>query len=86
MKEKEPGREKDAIRRLEAKFAQSGQRRSAFAVILVHNHGHPHVLLLKSDNNSWDLYVYYRMIVICMRRAIKYLNTLLLCIVDLEDM
>ena len=57
--EKDVAKDEDKVgsdlERLEGKFIISGQRRSIKAVVLVHNHSHPHVLLLKKSNDKWDL-------------------------------
>mmetsp|Transcript_18874 Transcript_18874/g.55993 ORF Transcript_18874/g.55993 Transcript_18874/m.55993 type:complete len:203 (+) Transcript_18874:252-860(+) len=42
--------QKAADQRLRESYAKEGMRRSVHAAILVHNHKHPHLLLLKSDN------------------------------------
>jgi cleavage and polyadenylation specificity factor subunit 5 len=39
----------ERLARRERRYAAEGARRGALAVLLVHQHGHPHVLLLRSE-------------------------------------
>ena len=53
---KEAQHEKDKsvamrLTRMKEKYEKDGMRRSVEAVLLVHKHGHPHVLLLCIGNN-----------------------------------
>jgi hypothetical protein len=41
-------KDENEYNRLESKFTQSGMRRSVFAALIVHNHDHPHLLLLQN--------------------------------------
>ena len=43
------------IQRLKVKYAQEGMRRSVDAVLVVHQHGHPHILLIQMANNYFRL-------------------------------
>lgn len=44
------------LARLEAKYESEGLRRTVEGVLLIHEHGHPHVLLLQFGPNSFRLY------------------------------
>lgn len=46
---------KDRFQRLNDEFITLGQRQSFEAVLLVHDHGHPHILLLQLANNFFKL-------------------------------
>jgi cleavage and polyadenylation specificity factor subunit 5 len=53
---KEPQHEKDKtvptrLARMKEKYEKEGMRRSVEAVLLVHQHGHPHLLVLQIGNN-----------------------------------
>ena len=51
-KEAKKGKDSDLsrrMRRLTDKYKEEGMRRTVEGVLLVHNRGHPHVLLLKED-------------------------------------
>jgi hypothetical protein len=37
------------------RYKQQGLQRSVEAVLLVHNHGHPHILLLQKPDQSFKL-------------------------------
>eukprot|EP01120_Amphizonella_sp_Union-15-10_P009557 TRINITY_DN3645_c0_g1_i5.p1 TRINITY_DN3645_c0_g1~~TRINITY_DN3645_c0_g1_i5.p1 ORF type:complete len:223 (+),score=34.96 TRINITY_DN3645_c0_g1_i5:71-739(+) len=57
---KEPQLEKDAsvkarLERMQEKYRQEGLRRTVEGVLLVHQHGHPHVLLLQIGNTFFKL-------------------------------
>ncbi len=41
--------------RLASEFQSIGMRRTVEAILLVHNHGHPHILLLQIGNNLFKL-------------------------------
>ncbi|GAA6001934.1 hypothetical protein JCM10207_002386 [Rhodosporidiobolus poonsookiae] len=43
------------LQRLEAEYAQYGMRRTVEGIIVVHEHGHPHVLLLQIGNAFFKL-------------------------------
>lgn len=63
---KEPQHEKDKsvperLARMKEKYLKEGMRRSVDCILLVHQHGHPHVLLLQIGNNQkgfFKLYVF----------------------------
>jgi len=57
---KEPQHEKDAsvqarLTRMKEKYESQGLRRSVEAILLVHQHNHPHVLLLQIGNTFFKL-------------------------------
>lgn len=57
---KEPQPEEDPsvsarLRRLESDYNQHGMRRSVEAVLVVHQHNHPHVLMLQIANSFFKL-------------------------------
>lgn len=59
---KEPQPEEDAsvtarMERLEKDFSVNGMRRSVDAVMVVHDHGHPHVLMFQIAAQFYKLYV-----------------------------
>jgi len=43
------------LARLREKYKKEGLQRSVEAVLLVHNHGHPHILLLQKANQTFTL-------------------------------
>ena len=43
--------------RQEQLYYQEGIRRTVDAILLVHDHGHPHILMLHIDHRFWKLYV-----------------------------
>jgi Nucleotide hydrolase len=45
----------DRLRAMEREYNERGMRRSVEAVLLLHNHGHPHVLLLQLSQNFFKL-------------------------------
>ncbi|KAI8874696.1 hypothetical protein K501DRAFT_204200, partial [Backusella circina FSU 941] len=47
------------LRRLESDFAEHGLRRSVEAVLVVHQHNHPHVLMLQIANAFFKLPGHY---------------------------
>jgi len=49
---------KDRLRRLEEHYEQHGMRRTCEAVLVCHEHNHPHVLMLQIANAFFKLYVY----------------------------
>ena len=59
---KDPQLEKDTsvdarLQRMKQKYEKEGIRRTVEGVLVVHRHGHPHVLLLKIGNSFFKLYV-----------------------------
>ncbi|KAL4209221.1 cleavage and polyadenylation specificity factor, 25 kDa subunit [Rhizopus microsporus] len=61
---KEPQPEEDPsvsarLRRLESDYNQHGMRRSVEAVLVVHQHNHPHVLMLQIANSFFKLPGHY---------------------------
>jgi len=46
---------KARLKRMRKKFDEEGRRRSVEGVLLVHEHGHPHVLLLQIGNTFFKL-------------------------------
>jgi hypothetical protein len=44
--------------RQEQLYYEEGIRRTVDAILLVHDHGHPHVLMLHIDHRFWKLYVF----------------------------
>ncbi|KAI9250279.1 Cleavage/polyadenylation specificity factor subunit 5 [Sporodiniella umbellata] len=61
---KEPQPEEDPsvsarLRRLETDYNQQGMRRSVEAVLVVHQHNHPHVLMLQIANSFFKLPGHY---------------------------
>jgi cleavage and polyadenylation specificity factor subunit 5 len=58
MKDAQPDRDnsqKARIQRLKDRYQKEGMRRSVDAVLVVHQHGHPHVLLIQIANNYFRL-------------------------------
>ena len=47
------------LNRMKEKYEKEGMRRSVDGVLLVHQHNHPHVLLLQIGNTFFKLYVFY---------------------------
>lgn len=47
------------LRRLESDYEESGMRRSVEAVMVVHQHNHPHVLMLQIANSFFKLPGHY---------------------------
>lgn len=45
------------LERLERDYKSYGQRKTVEAVLIVHEHGHPHVLMLQIANSFFKLYV-----------------------------
>jgi hypothetical protein len=45
------------LTRMKEKYEQEGMRRSVDGILLVHQHKHPHVLLLQIGNTFFKLYV-----------------------------
>jgi hypothetical protein len=43
------------LQRMKEKYEKEGMRRTVEAVLLVHQHNHPHVLLLQIGNSFWKL-------------------------------
>ena len=61
---KEPQHEKDKsvatrLARMKDKYEKEGMRRTVEAVLLVYQHGHPHVLLLQIGNNVKGFFKLY---------------------------
>ncbi|EFA80935.1 NUDIX hydrolase family protein [Heterostelium album PN500] len=57
---KEPVKEKDSsvvsrLARMKENFEKEGLRKTVEAIIIVHNHNHPHILLLKIANTFFKL-------------------------------
>lgn len=48
----------DRFARQEKLYYQEGVRRTVDAILLVHDHGHPHVLMLHIDHKFWKLCVF----------------------------
>lgn len=48
----------DRFARYERQYYEEGIRRTIDAIVLVHDHGHPHVLMLHIDHKFWKLYVF----------------------------
>lgn len=48
---------KDRLRRLEDHYEKHGLRRTCEAVLVCHEHNHPHVLMLQIANAFFKLYV-----------------------------
>lgn len=48
---------KDRLKRLEEHYEQHGMRRTCEAVLVCHEHNHPHVLMLQIANAFFKLYV-----------------------------
>eukprot|EP01129_Flabellula_baltica_P000818 TRINITY_DN10769_c0_g1_i1.p1 TRINITY_DN10769_c0_g1~~TRINITY_DN10769_c0_g1_i1.p1 ORF type:complete len:303 (+),score=71.69 TRINITY_DN10769_c0_g1_i1:148-1056(+) len=46
---------KERLKRMKLKYAQQGMRRTVAGVLVVHEHGHPHVLLLQIGNSFFKL-------------------------------
>lgn len=44
------------LARMKEKYEKEGQRRTVEGVLLVHQHNHPHVLLLQIGNSFFKLY------------------------------
>jgi cleavage and polyadenylation specificity factor subunit 5 len=58
MKDPEPDRDITVaarMQRLKAKWGTQGMRRSVDAVLVVHQHSHPHILLIQMGNNYFRL-------------------------------
>jgi len=49
---------KDRLRRLEEHYEKHGMRRTCEAVLVCHEHNHPHVLMLQIANAFFKLYAY----------------------------
>lgn len=47
---------KDRLKRFERMYNEEGIRRTVDGILLVHQHGHPHVLLLQIGNTFFKLY------------------------------
>jgi hypothetical protein len=68
---KEAQMEKDTsvaarLLRMKDMYEREGMRRTVDAVLLVHQHNHPHVLLLQIGNTFFKLYVHSRYINLCI--------------------
>lgn len=46
------------LARLKDSYEKEGLRKAVEGIIIIHDHGHPHILLLQ-DNNYFKLYVYF---------------------------
>lgn len=46
------------LARLQAEYGQQGMRRSVEAVLVVHDHGHAHILMMQIANTFFKLYVW----------------------------
>mmetsp|Transcript_4151 Transcript_4151/g.11592 ORF Transcript_4151/g.11592 Transcript_4151/m.11592 type:complete len:198 (+) Transcript_4151:150-743(+) len=49
------GSARQSLKRLESRYHEEGMCRSVEGVLIVHEHGHPHVLLLQSEDNEFQL-------------------------------
>lgn len=64
---KDPQHEKDKsvpdrLKRMQEKYEKEGMRRTVEGVLLVHQHNHPHVLLLQIGNNVKGFFKLYKLI------------------------
>jgi cleavage and polyadenylation specificity factor subunit 5 len=48
---------KDRLKRMKRMYETEGVRRTVDGILLVHKHGHPHILLLQIGNTFWKLFV-----------------------------
>jgi hypothetical protein len=48
---------KDRLKRMKRMYETEGIRRTVDGILLVHKHGHPHILLLQIGNTFWKLFV-----------------------------
>lgn len=55
----------DRFARHEEQYYQEGIRRTIDAILLVHDHGHPHVLMLHIDHKFWKLCVLISILISC---------------------
>lgn len=51
---------------MKEKYEQEGMRRTVDGILLVHQHKHPHVLLLQIGNTFFKLYVNFCIVVISL--------------------
>lgn len=47
------------LQRLQNNYEDYGMRRTVEGVLVVHDHGHPHILMLQIANAFFKLYVYF---------------------------
>lgn len=48
---------KERLKRMKRMYEHEGMRRSVDGILIVQQHGHPHVLLLQIGNTFFKLYV-----------------------------